>query len=69
MHAQHRPGHADQLVICTGEFDDWKGTQLLEKAQDGTWYADVPVPYTGGAKEVKYKVRRVTAGSNVVWEV
>lgn len=53
----HRPGQAHSAVICTGEFDNWQGTQLLSKNADGTWSADVKVPYDpAGEREIKYKV-------------
>lgn len=50
-----RSGHAHSSVICTGDFDEWKGTQPLSKdSATGKWTATVKVPY--GQKDVKYKV-------------
>jgi hypothetical protein len=48
-----RTGHAHSSVICTGDFDEWKGSQPLHK-ENGKWVADVKLPY--GEKQVKYKV-------------
>lgn len=62
-----RTGPAQTTVIATGDFDDWKGTTLLNKnSNTGQWTATVKVPYAETeAKQVRYKVGSVASISQL----